>query len=142
MAGRAEPTNVDSELIVGWLRARSVARGLPPPVADHGGWRVETQLPDELRRYVFVRAEEGLRTLANSIATPRSFLKLCGAEREMRGLLSSRWQLHDPRYMMTGEDYRAVDLPLAPGYALRVSRSAATAAARIWSEDGALAASG
>ena len=32
----------DPTLVRGWLAARSLARGLPAPVADHGGWRVDT----------------------------------------------------------------------------------------------------
>lgn len=135
-------TDIEPELIVGWLRARSVARGLPPPIADHGGWRVDTQLPQELQRYVFARAENGLRVLADSIITPRVFLKLCGNEQEMRALLTPRWQLQEPRYVMTGEAHRADVLPLAPGYTLQLSCSGATTAARIFTDQGELAACG
>lgn len=133
---------MESELIAGWLRARSVARGLPLPVADHGGWRVDTGQPHELQRYVFARAEERLRVLANSIDTPRVFLKLCGSEDEMRALLPLRWQIQEPRFVMTGEAFDAQSRPLAPGYSLQLTRSGVTMAARIVTSGGALAASG
>lgn len=133
---------MEPELIAGWLRARSVARGFPLPVADHGGWRVDTQLPHELRRYVFARAEVGLRVLANEIAAPRVFLKLCGSEDELRALLPPRWQLQEPRYVMTGEAFEAADVPLARGYSLQLFRSGVTTAARIVTAAGELAASG
>jgi GNAT superfamily N-acetyltransferase len=137
-----ESTRIEPELIVTWLRARSVARGLPLPVADHGGWRVDTQLPHELQRYVFTRPEEGLRALANEIVTPRVFLKLCGNEHEMRALLTPHWQLQEPNYVMTGEAYQAGNLPLPTGYTVQVSSSGVTTAVRILTDEGELAASG
>jgi hypothetical protein len=135
-------TSVDPELIGGWLRARSVARGLPMPVADHGGWRVDTRRPEELRRYVFARGEEGLRRLADSIHTPKVFLKLCGSEQEMRALTGARWQIKEPRFVMTGEGFDAAQRPLAAGYSLQLTRYGPTVAARIVTTGGELAASG
>jgi hypothetical protein len=132
----------DVELIVGWLRARSVARGLPTPVADHGGWRVDTQQAHELRRYVFAQPEEGLRFLAASIDTPRVYLKLSGSEEEMRPLLTPRWQFDEPRYVMTGEDFEPRGVNLAAGYSLQLYRGSATVSARIVTSGGVLAASG
>ena len=134
--------SVEPVLIEGWLRARSVARGLPMPVADHGGWRVDTQQPEELRRYVFATAEEGLRALAVTITTPKVFLKLCGSEQEMRALVGSRWQIKEPRFVMTGEGFDAVQRPLAAGYSLQLTRYGPTVAARIVTTGGELAASG
>lgn len=134
--------HVDPELIAGWLRARSVARGLPAPVADHGGWRVDTGLPNELRRYVFARAGKGLRALADTITAPRIYLKLCASEQEMRALLPPRWQLQQPRFVMTGEDYRPGAVPLAAGYTLQLSCDGAITTARIVTADGKLAAAG
>lgn len=135
-------TSIEPELIAGWLRTRCVARGLPPPVADHGGWRVDTKQPNELRRYVFARAGEGLRVLAETIATPRIFLKLCGSEQEMRALLTPRWQLDEPRFVMTGDEFAARVTPLAPGYSLQLTSMGPLTTARILTSRGELAASG
>jgi GNAT superfamily N-acetyltransferase len=137
-----DSTNLDPAWVAGWLRARSVARELPAPVADHGGWRVDTELPNELRRYVFARPDDRLRALADTISAPFVFLKLCGSEQEMRPLMPAHWKVQLSGYMMTGEGFGAADHPLAPGYTLELITSSATTAARILTDDGALAASG
>ncbi len=142
MNNDSEPPCVDPALIAGWLRARSVARGLPAPVADHGGWRVDTQLPHELRRYVFACADDGLRSLAQAIVTPRVFLKLCASEQQMRALLPPRWRFQEPRYVMTGEAYRPGKEVLAPGYTLQLSGNGMTTTARILTGQGEIAAIG
>jgi GNAT superfamily N-acetyltransferase len=136
------PNGIQAELIEGWLRARSIARGLPAPVADGAGWRVDTAERHELRRYVFARADEGLRILAGTIVTPRIFLKSCCSEHEMRALLPPRWKFLESRYLMSGEDYCAGKLALAPGYTLQLSGTAATTAAYILTRGGDIAASG
>ncbi|MES2018000.1 MAG: GNAT family N-acetyltransferase [Pseudomonadota bacterium] len=135
-------TCLEPGLIAGWLRARSVARGLPLPVADHGGWRVDTGLAHELRRYVFARAEDSLRILAETISAPHIYLKLCGSEQEMRALLTPRWEIQEPRFVMTGDAYAPAYLPLPAGYCLQLTRCGATTTARIVTAQGAVAASG
>jgi GNAT superfamily N-acetyltransferase len=133
---------IDHELIGSWLRARSVARVLPAPIADHGGWRIDTAAPDERRRYVFARAEQGLRALADEIVEPQVFLKLCGSAAELRALLPARWELTEPRYVMTARTCPPGDFPLAAGYGLDLSRDGAVTNARILTDQGELAASG
>ncbi|MFZ6654088.1 GNAT family N-acetyltransferase [Undibacterium sp. TJN19] len=142
MSTEDKPQSVPPELLAGWLRTRSYARGLPAPVADHGGLRVDTGLPEELQRYVFASAGEGLRQLGEDIVTPLVFLKLCGTEQELRALLPPRWQLQDLRYLMTGEGFNASDALLPPDYTLQLSAEATTTHARIVTDAGELAASG
>lgn len=112
------------------------------PVADHGGWRVDTQQAHELRRYVFARPDEGMRVLAESIDASRVYLKLCGSEEEMRPLLTPRWQFDERRFVMTGEAFESRGVNLAAGYSLQLYRSGATVNARIVTSSGVLAASG
>jgi len=142
MKGSSTFSPVDPLLVKGWLTARSLARGLPPPVDDHGGWRVDTNLPAETRRFVFARAEEPLRALAESIVTPLIFLKLCASAEAMRALLPARWQIQPGGYLMTCEGQPAA--PTRPGseYQVAVSRSGAVTAVRIFTGDGELAAGG
>lgn len=83
----------DGALVVAWLAARSVARGLPAPVADHGGWRVDSGLPTEKARYVFTEPGEGLRALGQAIDEPWVALKLCRPNEELFALLPERWRL-------------------------------------------------
>ena len=118
MKGSSTFSPVDPWLVKGWLTARSLARGLPPPVDDHGGWRVDTNLPAETRRFVFARAEEPLRALAESIVTPLIFLKLCAPAEAMRALLPVRWQIQPGGYLMTCEGQPAA--PTGPGSEVRI----------------------
>ncbi|AXA92258.1 GNAT family N-acetyltransferase [Massilia sp. YMA4] len=132
---------VDTQLIGSWLRARSICHGLPAPLPDHGGWRLDTARPGELRRYVFGAACDGLRELGSSIDIPLVFLKLCGSGEELLALLPPRWRLDEPRYVMVPGDWPAAPT-LAPEYTLRLTRTGAVTTARIVTADGAVAATG
>jgi len=124
------------------LSARSVARGLPPPVPDHGGLRVETALPNETRRYVFACPTDGLRELAKAVSLPRIFLKLCGSAEEMRVLVPSRWQIQPASYMMTHEGAIGGQIQLPKGYGIELSKAGSVTAARILAAGNDIAASG
>lgn len=132
----------DPELLWAWLAGRSIARGLPLPVADQGGMRVDTGSAAETCRYVFAGPAPGLKALAASIRTPRIFLKMCGTGEELLALAPEGWQLQPPGYFMTHAGPAHAAPLLAPGYRLEVDRHGATIAARIHAQDGALAASG
>ncbi|AVR95578.1 GNAT family N-acetyltransferase [Pseudoduganella armeniaca] len=132
---------VASQLIGSWLRARSICHGLPAPVPDHGGWRLDTARPGELRRHVFGAACDGLRELGESIDIPEVFLKLCGSGDELLALLPPRWRLDEPRYVMVPGDW-PVAAPLAPEYTLRLTRAGAVTTVRIVTAAGAVAATG
>lgn len=133
MKTEAFESKVDDALLVGWLRARSVARGVPLPVADHGGWRVETGAPNELRRYVFAASGPGLRTLGEEIVTPRVYLKLCGTGHELLSVLPGRWSLDQTRFVMTGEGFApsAATAALPAGYSVQLTSTGAVIEARI-----------
>jgi len=133
---------VDPLLVKRWLSARSVARGLPPPVPDHGGLRVETALPNETRRYVFACPTDGLRELAKAVSLPRIFLKLCGSAEEMRVLVPSRWQIQPASYMMTHEGAIGGQIQLPKGYGIELSKAGSVTAARILAAGNDIAASG
>jgi GNAT superfamily N-acetyltransferase len=133
---------VDPLLVKGWLTARSVARGLPPPVPDYGGLRVDTALPNETRRYVFARPTDGLRELAKAVSLPRIFLKLCGCAEEMRALAPSRWQIQSASYMMTYEGEIDGQIQLPEGYAFEISKAGSVTTARILAPGDDIAASG
>ena len=132
----------DPQLIEAWLRARSLARGLPQPVADRGGLRLETNLPKELRRYVFARTGGGLRRLVEAIVEPRVFLKVCVPLEELAPLLPPRWALQGDNHVMTCTGAFRGDLRLPDGYTMQLSTEGPKASVRIATEDGSLAASG
>jgi GNAT superfamily N-acetyltransferase len=133
---------VDADLLAGWLSARSIARGLPQPVPEHGGLRVDTGLPNEHRRYVFAGPAQGIRDLAESIDAPHIFIKMCGPDQQLLSLVPHRWQLQPGAYLMTIDGWRSPVPSLPVGYRLQVLIESRTTIARIFTEDGLLVASG
>jgi len=132
---------VDPQTLNAWLSARSIARGLPLPVPEYGGFRVDTNSDAEVARWVFPRMGPGIEELACSINTPRYLLKLCGAAEVLRTVLPMGWKLHAPGYFMRATCEPTVR-PLADGYAIRTKRIGTVLEAQIFSEAGVLAASG
>lgn len=130
------------ELLAGWLGARSIARGLPLPVPDHGGLRVDTGSASEVRRYVFAGASPEIRGLAISITSPGIFIKMFGPAGQLLELVPPGWRLQPGAYVMT-HDGRADAEPVLPaGYRLELVTEGFASAARIFTVDGELAASG
>ena len=132
---------MNPELLGAWLSARSIARGLPLPVLDHGGWRVDTGLPDELRRHVFAAPDQAISMLASTIGSPHILIKLCGTGEQLLRLLPPRWQLLQDRFFMTHEGSLAAQ-NLPAGYRLDVATTNALSVAHIRADDGSIAASG
>jgi len=132
---------VDPLLLNAWLSARSIARGLPLPVPEYGGFRVDTNSDAEVARWVFPKMGPGLEGLARSISEPRYFLKLCGAADELQAALPIGWELHAPSYFMQARG-EPIGKHLTEGYRIEAKRVGMVSEARIFSETGALAASG
>jgi GNAT superfamily N-acetyltransferase len=135
------PAAPDPALILAWLQARSIARGLPMPVPDCGGWRVETGSADELRRFVFAGPVPGLAELGRRTRDPLIALKLCGPGDLMRMLLPADWRTEAPAYVMTCDALAASRTRLT-GYHPTLLRRGQVFEGRIESADGATAASG
>ncbi|MBO9380409.1 GNAT family N-acetyltransferase [Sphingomonas histidinilytica] len=135
---------IDAGLIAAWLAARSMARDLPAPVPDRGGWRVDTGLPSEARRHVFTAACPGLVELGATVAEPRVLLKLAATYAELAALLPPRWRLEPLAFVMTcaGGFGDGSEAELPGGYQLSVERDGDRAFARIVAPAGVLAASG
>jgi GNAT superfamily N-acetyltransferase len=132
---------VDPDLVEAWLTARSISRGLPWPVADHGGLRVDSAQPEEKSRYIFVEPVEGLRQLGEEIDEPFVALKLCRPASELMRILPDRWQLASDHFMLVW-DSPSQPAPLPNPYALAVQMGGRVAVATIRDPAGALAASG
>lgn len=133
--------HIDPLTLFAWLSARSIARGLPSPVPDRGGFRVDTNSDAEVARWIFPKVGLGFEDLANSINKPRYLLKLCGAADELREALPTGWELHAPNYFMQATREPPARC-LAEGYRVEVERAGTVLEARIFSEAGDLAASG
>jgi GNAT superfamily N-acetyltransferase len=135
-------TGVDPVLVRGWLAARSLSRGLPAPVADHGGWRVDTGGEVERRRYVFAEAGSGLTALLAGIAEPGIFVKLCADADTFGALLPPRWTISDANCMMVPDRPVRMRPVVPPGYRLATARGGGVTHVTIAAPDGSLAASG
>lgn len=133
---------VDPELVRAWLTARSIARGLPEPVADFGGFRVDTNSDKEARRWVFAGVLDGISELGRSIREPRNVVKLCGTTSELACALPAGWVVEGGRWFMELEGSPAAPGALPSGYRVATSRNGSVATVEIATDSGELAASG
>jgi GNAT superfamily N-acetyltransferase len=131
----------DRELVRAWIAGRSLARGLPAPVADRGGWRVETGSAEEVRRYLFARPVPGLVALGGAIVEPGTALKLFATPADLRAALPPRWRIHPTAFFMAMHQPWPERAPPA-GYAIASSREGAVTTVRIFDATGEVAASG
>ena len=132
---------VDPLLLSAWLSARSIARGLPMPVPEYGGFRIDTNSHDEIARWVFPKGQPYLTKLARTINEPGYLLKLCGTADELGALLPAHWMLHPPGYFMRSTSEPAVR-GLAVGYQIRAKRYGVVIYAQIFCDSGELATDG
>lgn len=141
MSDEAQVASFEPELLWRWLAARSLARGLPLPVSDHGGMRVDTGTQDEVRRYLFAGVVPAIAELAASIDMPNVYIKVCAAARDVQGL-PPRWRVKHSGYLMAPDGPPcAMPAPL-PGYRIECVQDGAVNAVRIVADDGTLAAGG
>ncbi|GGA48571.1 hypothetical protein GCM10011395_18640 [Sphingomonas psychrolutea] len=141
MRGSASAEGVDPGLLRGWLAARSVARGLPAPMATHGGWRVDTRSDAEWCRYVFAAPDNRIADLAATIGRPDVLLKLCAADAVLAALLPAGWQLDPCSWFMTAPEI-SVRTALPTGYTATIQTTEGAHQIAITAPDGSLAASG
>jgi hypothetical protein len=133
--------SVDPLILNAWITARSIARGLPQPIAEYGGFRVDTNTDAEVRRWVFPRFGPGIEALGRFLNEPRYFLKLCGEADELRSALPHVWVLHAPSYFMQGSGAHP-QRSMPDGYRIDVRRAGMVVEARVLTNEGLLAASG
>jgi hypothetical protein len=97
----------DAALVWAWLVTRSIARHLPEPIEDFGGFRVDTNSEKEVRRWVFPALVDGVARLASSIGEPGHVIKLCGTGDELAAALPGHWLVDGGRWFMAFEGQRA-----------------------------------
>lgn len=132
----------EPHIIYRWLAARSVARGLPAPILEHDGWRVDVNTEKEQCRWVFSRISDGLRAVADKLSAPRHFIKLYGSGDALLAALPSHWHIESIGYVMTTDSATRQAKPLPPGYTQQSRNDGAVIVAEIFAPDGNLAASG
>ena len=138
-------TGAEAPLVLRWLRGRSVARGLPQPVADCGGWRIDTASPAERRRHVFIEPGAALRALATGIderGETRVAVRLAATPDVLAPLLPPGWRVGEEAFVMTGPVRPQGAPALPPDYRLVSGRARGAHHIRIVDQRGRLAALG
>lgn len=130
------------DLIFAWLKARSLARGLAMPVADQGGWRVDTGTEEETARWIFPRICPGLLHLGASLTGPNYLLKLCGSQDELTKALGPDWTPEQDRFFMVPDLKWSQSLSLPEDYQVVQEIAPGQGQVKILAKDGKLAASG
>lgn len=133
--------SVEASLLHAWLEGRSIARGVAAPVADQGGFRVDTRNATEVCRWVFAADRPGLRLLGRTIRQPGYLLKLCGDVPTLRAALPDAWQVEGGTYVMQASG-APFDHSLPSRYRVTTASSGAGVQVRITTAAGDLAASG
>ena len=133
--------SIDPAILHAWLAGRSIAREIALPIANHGGFRIDTNTDAEVCRWVFPALCPGLEELGRSIRAPRLLLKLCDSTDVLRSVLPDHWRIEPGNHFMQS-DGRRLAPPSIDGYTIDVRRADANVQVRIWSETGVLAASG
>ncbi|MBQ5949230.1 GNAT family N-acetyltransferase [Massilia sp. ST3] len=129
-------------LIERWLTGRSLARGLPLPVQDGGGLRVEVGSAVEVRRHVFLDAGTALQACAAQIDASHIFLKAPVEPEAMRAVLPPHWTVDSPGYLMRGPAKMTGNAESPPGYRITAEAEHGGQIVRVLHAGGGLAASG
>lgn len=135
-------TEIDLPLLERWLRGWSLSRGVPLPVREDGGLRVDVGMPLQLRRYVFLDAGPSLQACADRIHAPHIYLKAPVDPAVLRAALPSRWTVETPGYLMLGPAAMARQVELPPGYIVEQAVEHGAQLVRVLHTSGELAASG
>jgi len=132
----------DPQLVHAWLDARSVARKLPKPVAESGGFRVDTHSETEIRRWVFPDVVEGISRLSQTLHEPRHLIKVCATAEDLVAVLPPAWIVEGGRWFMALDaDPQALG-PLPAAYRLERSREGRVSKVEIRTGGGELVATG
>jgi len=133
---------VDLDLLWGWSGARSISRGLPMPVLDRGGIRVDTDSPEERRRFLFAGPAPAIRALAHATDEPHVAIKLCGPAHQLLELVPPGWVLQPQAYLMIQPERHDGPAVVPAGYRIEVVERGAASSVQIVADDGTVAASG
>ncbi|MBX7496248.1 N-acetyltransferase [Qipengyuania sp. 6B39] len=136
-----DPFRPDLDWLGAWITGRALARGLPMPFLDRGGWRAEVGTGGEHRRWLFDRVTPELVELAHEISEPGNNLRVFCENDELQAALPRGWEVGAPSHAMVATSAQPLGA-LADGFRLesRIGRHSAHVA--VLTLDGELAASG
>lgn len=135
-------SGIDLPLLERWLTGWSLSRGVPLPVRDGEGLRVEVGMLLQLRRYVFLEAGPALQACAGQIDAPHIYLKAPVEPHALRAALPACWMVEDPGYLMQSPGPMVAKAELPPGYVIEQSAEHGAQLVRVLHANGELAASG
>ena len=135
-------TEIDLPLLERWLTGWSLSRGVPLPIREEGGLRVEVGMPLQVRRYVFLDAGPALQTCAEQIHAPHIYLKVPVDPAVLCAALPARWAVEAPGYLMLGSASMSRQVELPSGYAIEKSTEHGAKLVRVLHTNGEVAASG
>ncbi len=123
------------DIVEQWLKAWSLSRKLPLPIRHHSGFKVEVGEEKQKIRYVFSEINNDFIELSNQIDEPWIYLKVCASPDEVIKVVSEKWILQPPGYMMFcfGPMKNAVT-NLCQGYRIESEEYNSTTVVRITTE--------
>lgn len=139
---RSDAPTIDLPLLEHWLTGWSLSRGVPRPVREGSGLRVDVGMPQQLRRHVFVDAGPALQACAEGIDVPHVYLKAAVDPALLRAALPARWTVEAPGYLMAGPASMSGQAPLPFGYRIETSTEHGAQLLHVVHADGDVAASG
>jgi hypothetical protein len=130
-AERRVQQSVTLALVAQWAHGRSVSRSLPLPTVDGTMICVETNQPDEERRFIFAAPTPAIAALAATIVRPRNLVKLCAPVADLMAWLPATWRDHPQSYFMICDGPMRPSRPLPSGYVLGIRSEGAVAVAEV-----------
>lgn len=131
----------DPHILATWVKGWTIARETTPPVADHGGWRVDVGWAGQKARYVFPALSPAIGELASTIDESWVFLKACTTADALQPLLPARWIIQRPGFLMVCPRPMFSESALPEGYMLEVAAGTITTV-RVLAPDRIVAATG
>ncbi|MGN7863710.1 GNAT family N-acetyltransferase [Chryseobacterium sp. 22458] len=128
---------VSAEIVENWLKGWSLSRELPFPTQYKSGFKVIVGYENQKERYVFPELNEDFFQLADSIAEPWVYLKVCASPNQFIEKIPERWKLQSQGYMMTCfQPMNFPEIMLADGYQVEYGQHNSTFMVKIIAENG------
>ncbi|QWF76753.1 GNAT family N-acetyltransferase [Amycolatopsis sp. CA-230715] len=128
-------------LIADWVHGWARCRGTAVPVPEPDGFRIDVGRHGHRVRYVLA-SQDTVGERARSVASPGTWLKVCGPRADTVATLSAPWLIGEPEYLMS-VGLGAGDAPEPPtGYTVEIRETGPVLDVFVHAADGGTAASG
>lgn len=135
--------HISKEIILKWLRAWSLSRGLPSPIPYTSGFKVNVGFENQKVRFVFPNLNEDFFQLAEQIKEPNIFLKFCGSPTEIKYKIPTVWSIEPQGYMMfCFHEMKKKEISLSENYRLSIEVNSGISIIKILTKQNVIAAEG